>query len=105
MTKTWTKEEIKELLEKNDEMVKRSVLKLYEKQTDYEKATQSTQEYNGVGFNGTDSTILSSFAEFIKKTGFLTTKQTTIARKKLMKYSNQLAKIANGIIQEWSKQI
>ena len=96
--KTWTKEEIKELLAKNDEMVKRSVLKLYEKQTDYEKLSQSTQEDNGVGFNGADATILSSFAEFIKKTGFLTPKQIGIARRKLMKYSSQLARIANGRI-------
>lgn len=98
MAKTWTKEEIKELLEKNDEMVKRSVLKLYERQTELEQSSEETKEDNGVGFNGADAPILSSFAKFIIKTGFLTSKQTAIARKKLAKYSNQLTKIANGKI-------
>ena len=98
MAKTWTKEEIKDLILKNDEMVKRSVLKLYERQTAYEQLVGETEEDNGVGFNGIDSEILSSFAKFIQKAGFLTPKQTTIARKKLVKYSNQLAKIANGLI-------
>lgn len=98
MAKTWTKEEIKELLEKNDEMVKRSVLKLYERQTELEQSSEETREDNGVGFNGADAPILSSFAKFIIKAGFLTSKQTAIARKKLVKYSNQLAKIANGKI-------
>ena len=98
MAKTWTKEEIKDLILKNDEMVKRSVIKLYERQTSYEQLVGETEEYNGVGFNGVDSEILSSFAKFIQKAGFLTPKQTTIARKKLVKYSNQLAKIANGLI-------
>ena len=97
-TKTWTKEEILNLLANNDEMVKRSVLKLYEKQTDYEKAVQNTEENNGVGFNGLDANLLSSFAEFALKSGFLTTKQTAIARNKLKKYAGQLAKIANGKI-------
>ena len=97
-TKTWTKEEILNLLANNDEMVKRSVLKLYEKQTDYEKAVQNTEESNGVGFNGLDANLLSSFAEFALKSGFLTTKQTAIARNKLKKYAGQLAKIANGKI-------
>lgn len=96
--KTWTKEEIKELLAKNDEMVKRSVLKLYERQTELEQSSEETKEDNGVGFNGADAPILSSFAKFIIKTGFLTSKQTAIARKKLTKYANQLAKIANGKI-------
>lgn len=96
--KIWTKEEIKVLLEKNDEMVKRSVLKLYEKQTESEKVAGQTHEFNGVGFNGTDSAILSSFAEFANKSGFLTKKQIAIARKKMLKYSGQLARIANGDI-------
>lgn len=96
--KTWTKEEIKDLILKNDEMVKRSIIKLYDYQTEYEKVSGETHEFNGVGFNGADSVILSSFAEFIKKTNFLTKKQTEIARKKLVKYSTQLTKIANGVL-------
>ena len=55
-----------------------------------------THEHNGVGFNGIDGGIMSSFSEFYKKTGFLTYKQMKIARKKMLKYAGQLTKIANG---------
>ena len=96
--KVWTKEEIRDLIEKNDEMVKRSVIKLYQYQTEYEKEIKSTEEDNGVGFNGLDANIMSSFAEFALKSGFLTPKQIKIARNKLKKYAGQLARIANGKI-------
>ena len=41
---------------------------------------------------------MSSFSEFVNKTGFLTYKQMKIARKKMLKYAGQLTKIANGVI-------
>lgn len=94
-SKIWTVEEIKHLLAVNDTMLYRSLLKLYECQTADEKADGQTHEYNGVGFNGIDAPILTSFAEFYKRKGFLSTKQKAIARKKIMKYAKQITNLAN----------
>lgn len=96
MERTWTVDEIKHLISVNDKMVCRSLIKLYEMQTASEQATGSTHVQNGVGFNGPDAYILTSFAEFFNRTGFLTKKQMDICRKKLMKYAKQLVKVANA---------
>lgn len=94
--RTWTQEEIKMLVQKNDRVLYGALLKLYECQTADEKAAGDTHEHNGAGFNGVDAGILSSFCEFLKRTGFLTAKQKIIARKKLVKYTKQLTKLANA---------
>lgn len=98
MARVWTVEEIKELIKTSDKMVARSVVKLYELQTASEQAAQETHERNGVGFNGIDAAILSSFAQWYKSNGYLSPRQTALARKKLYKYSGQLVRIANGTI-------
>lgn len=95
MERTWTKEEIKNLIQTNDKMVIRSLIQLYNKQTADEKIVHEAAYQNGIGFNGADAAILSSFVEFYQDRNFLTAKQISIARKKLVKYSGQLARIAN----------
>lgn len=99
----WTKEEIKENLKTNDLWVIKGVLAIYKYQTEEEQAVGCTKINNGVGFNGCDDIIMSSFAEQIKEwekfkkySSPLSKKQLTIARKKIIKYSGQLSKIANG---------
>jgi len=94
--KVWNKEEIRELLEKNDEMVRRGLLVVYALQTYDEKTAEHTKHENGVGFNGLDSEILSSFAKQLKTKGYLSPKQIAIARKKILKYAGQLVAVANG---------
>lgn len=94
--RTWTEEEIKNLVQTNDEVLYRALIQLYNCQTEDEKAVGTTKEYNNAGFNGVDAPILSSFATFYKKTGFLTGKQKAIARRKLIKYNKQLTRIANS---------
>lgn len=111
VTTNWTPERIRAKLATSDVMVERSILKLYERQTSTEQATESTQEHNGVGFNGVDAPLLSSFATYImrmsrpsvdgryparREGARLTEKQRVIARRKLQKYAAQLARIANG---------
>lgn len=91
----WTEEKIVELINNNDKMVVKSLMKLYEYQTADEQECGEASWENGVGFNGVDAPIMSSFAEFYKKSGFLSKKQIAIARKKLIKYRKQLVKIAN----------
>ena len=97
-TKVWTKEEIKDLLERSNKMVHRSIVKIFEKQTADEKRSEATNHSNGVGFNSVDAHLLSSFAKQILKGYTLSEKQMYHARKKIMKYSGQLAKIANGAL-------
>lgn len=97
-TKIWSIEEIKELLENNDTMVLRSVIKLWELQTQEEKEECKTLTHNGVGFSGFDAELLSSFAQQAIWKGYLSRKQTFIARKRLYKYCGQLVKIANKVI-------
>lgn len=94
--RVWEVEEIKHLILTNDKMVYRSLIKLYERQTEGERMDGSATERNGAGFNGIDAPILTSFAEFFNRAGFLTTKQMQICRKKLIKYSGQLTMIANA---------
>jgi hypothetical protein len=92
---TWTKDQIKEQLQKSDKWVLRAVCAIHAKQTAEEKSAKITRVYNGIGFNGIDAEILSSFAEQIQKRGFLTQNKLLIARRRIVKYAGQLARIAN----------
>lgn len=94
--KTWTEDEIKNLIQTNDKVLYGALKKIYAEQTADEQAEGQTNHQNGVGFNGADAPILSSFVEFLNRTGFLTPKQRVIARKKLMKYGKQLTRLANA---------
>lgn len=91
----YTKQSIKAMLETNDKAVQRGVLAIYAYQTAAEQATEETNQDNGVGFNGADAPILSSFAKQLQKGWKLSEKQMAIARKKIVKYAGQLTKIAN----------
>lgn len=94
--RTWTEEEIKNLVQSNDKVLYRALKRLYAEQTASEKASMETHERNGVGFNGVDGNFLSSCSEFLIKKGFLSDKQKVIVRKKLIKYNKQLTRLANA---------
>lgn len=96
--KVWTKEEIRKNMELSDKWLVRGIMAIYSKQTATEQASEATMEDNGIGFSGADATILSSFAKQYQERGFLTSKQLSIARNKMLKYSRQLADISNGKI-------
>lgn len=93
-TKTARVAHIKEMLKINDKWAIRGLLRIYEYQTESEKATQSTHLYNNVGFNGADAEILSSFAEQVNKGRTLSPKQMAILFKKMPKYAGQLEKLS-----------
>ena len=96
----YTKETIRTMLETNDLAVERGVIAIYKRQTDVEKLFMDTESLNGEGFNKMDADILSSFAERMIKYGRrLSTKQLAVARKRMLKYSGQLAIIANRNVQ------
>lgn len=92
----WTEEEIKSLVQTNDEVLYRALKELYACQTADEQASGETREHNGKGFNGVDAEFLSSVSRFLIKNGFLTEKQKMYTRKKLVKYNKQLTRLANA---------
>lgn len=94
--RVWTEQEIRELVQTNDKVLYGALKNLYAQQTADEQAIGETRIHNNVGFNGADSKFLSSVAEFLKKTGFLTDKQKAVTRKKLVKYTKQLTRLANA---------
>jgi hypothetical protein len=95
--RVWTVDNIKELLQTSDKMVCKSILKIYQNQTRDEQASENTIEQNGIGFNGIDAQILTSFAKQYIEYGRLSSKQIALGRKKIMKYARQLANIASRI--------
>jgi len=74
----------------------RGILAIYEMQTLEEQSVENTIESNGVGFNGSDANLLSSFAKQLLQRGELSEKQRILARSKMVKYSSQLLKIAKS---------
>lgn len=90
----YTKDELKGLIKNsivtNDNATYHALMVIYTKQTDSEQSAGETHELNGVGFGGMDSKILSSFAEQYHKSGRLSVKQLTLAKRLLPKYANQL---------------
>ena len=83
-------EYVKNQLMNNPQWASRAIIKLYELQTLDEQSSRQTSNSNGVGFNSTDSFILSSFAEQLNKGRTLSQKQLRIAYKKLPKYNKQI---------------
>ena len=96
-----TKEFIKEKLITDQRWLMRGIVAIFEKQTWDEQQTEQTTEHNGVGFNGIDAELMSSFAKQIQRGRVLSTKQLAFAQKKMPKYAGQLLHIAkeksNGI--------
>jgi hypothetical protein len=99
---TWKKDEIKEKLMMGDvRWIERAVIAIFNKQTENEKEVESTNMRNNVGFTGADAKILTSFAKQLlkNKNRHLSDKQLAIAKRRIVKYAGQLAKIANGKIE------
>lgn len=93
----WNRLNIRALLERSDEAVIRGMLRIYEYQTPEEKVNGVTVEDNGMGFNGVDSDYLTNLVVYYQHHGRLSERQIFHARKKMLKYSGQLARIANAM--------
>lgn len=78
---------------KRDRAIK-ALLRIYEYQTEDEKAYGTVDNLNGVGFAGTDAEILTSFCKQYEKRKSLTDKQMSILFKKIGKYAGQLTRQA-----------
>jgi len=93
-----TKDTIKALLV-NDKAVLRGLLVIDALQTETEREIGDSVVLNGVGWSGTDAEFMSSLAKQYRQRGTLSEKQMVWARKKIQKYAGQLAKVANGEIE------
>jgi hypothetical protein len=94
---TWTKDLIVRSFDKYTRSNFIKVVKtLYDFQTKDEQASESTIAHNEVGFNGLDARFAASLIQSAQKYGSLTEKQYKAAKKMMIKYGVQLAKIANG---------
>ncbi len=95
ITKKEVKEFVKEKLATDRIWAIKALLKIFENQTLEEQKFKDTIYHNGVGFNGTDGEILSSFALQFQKKRFLSDKQMVILFKKIPKYWAQIVKISD----------
>lgn len=95
--KIWTAEEIRENISTKIHWLERAICAVHRYQSEDEQTERQTKYKNGIGFNGPDSRFLSTLAEEINKGLHLTPVQVEVARAKMVKYSKQLAKIANKI--------
>lgn len=89
---------IKTKIVTNDQWLFRSIIAIFNKQTESEKNILHTYEKNKVGFSGVDGEIMSSFATQIIKRNSLSDKQKLVAKKCMIKYSGQLLKIIKGTV-------
>lgn len=79
----------------NEAWAKKALLKIYDRQTQDEKSSESTNHHNNVGFTGADAHILSSFAKQLLYKKFLSPKQMAIVLRKMPKYCRQIMSISN----------
>jgi Tfp pilus assembly PilM family ATPase len=94
MTNAEMKNALKHTLATNAQWALRALVRIYANQTAAERSAQTTKEFNGIGFNGTDAQLLSSFAEQYNRRGSLSEKQMAYVFKKMPKYWGQLVTIA-----------
>lgn len=87
------KQYIKTQLGENPAWATRALVKIYERQTEDEKASGETHNLNGIGFNGVDAGILSSFATQVNAGRTLSPKQMAILFRKMPRYWKQVASL------------
>ena len=94
--KTWTKEEMIDLMNRNEHVLYGAMLAIYNKQTWDEKNIDQTNHRNNVGFTPGDAKILSSLSKQLIVKRCLSEKQICVARTRMMKYAGQLVRIKEG---------
>jgi hypothetical protein len=90
----WTKEKILDLLERNPKAVERAIVRIYERQTEDEKAGQNTKHLNGMGFSGAHAAQGTYYAKWVLSGRRLTGAHLEKARNIAKRYAGQLLEIA-----------
>jgi len=88
-----TSEEIKALINKDDEWVIGCLIAIYNQQTADEQDSHLTHHLNFAGFNAIDANVMTDISKFYLSRGFLTTKQINFVRRTILKYSKQLLQL------------
>ena len=65
MTKTWTRDEINEILRTNDKAVEKAIIRLFERQNDDEQQYATTNTQNSRGFASCDARAGTRFARWL----------------------------------------
>lgn len=96
MSKSWNKEDIVALLDRNNLAVERAIVYIYSKQTESEKSAAFTTETNNVGFNKFDAKTGTYLAKWILSGRHLSGEFLEKGRKLSKKYVRQLVEKANS---------
>lgn len=98
----YSKEFIREKLFTSNRWLKRGIIRIAEFQTPDELKSEQTIIRNSLGFNSSDANYLTNISKKInvnsnlELTELLTKEEIRISRVKMLKYSGQLTKLANG---------
>lgn len=108
MSKSFTPEQIVQMLKENNYAVERALLVLFERQTADEQSSETTNVHNSMGFTAFDAEFMTSLAKRIKASNApngerLTANMFASLRKenkhgkmKIAKYAKQIAEVANA---------
>jgi len=96
MAQKFTASEIAVKLKTDDRWLLRGLKAIYERQTEDEQNTDHTNHSNNVGFNAADARKLSPIARHAIEKGWISPRDRHEARTRMLKYSGQLARIANA---------
>ena len=90
------KDYLQELVRTNDRALIKSILVIYERQTDEEKYSGQTTEHNGRGFGKIDAEFFTQIVVQLKHGYPLTDRQMAVARNKMPKYWRQLMQVSKA---------
>lgn len=91
---SWTKEQIVNLLNTNDRAVERALVAIFNRQTQHEQSSETTDLNNGVGFGAFDAKTGTYLAKWIISGRHLSGEYVAKGRKIALKYTKQLIEIA-----------
>ena len=95
MTKKEIHSFVRHQLSTNEKWARAALLRIYDRQTENEKAAGVTLVYNNIGFSGAHSEIMSSFAEQLRRKGWLSPKQMKLVFRIIPKYTRQIVEISD----------
>ena len=86
---------IQHKLETDQRWLSRAIQVIFDHQTRDEQAQEQTSHSNGIGFNGSDAQLMSSFAKQIYRGRQLSERQLHWAKRKMKKYWRQVFTVAD----------
>jgi hypothetical protein len=93
-----TRDEINAIIRSNNRAVEVGIYRIFQLQTEDEKANDHTKHLNNVGFAKPDASYGAYLARWVEKGNSLSRHHLPRARRLCLKYSRQLTAIANGEI-------